>query len=105
MLLYTTSFRNTSREDFAREATLDAFGPRARWHLGEDREPQERPRPIGKVAAQVTADVGRRALAHWLDQAASANSAEEREAALKIAKEIAQLMGLDLADLFGRCAL
>ena len=99
MTFYSQTSQKSTRNTFAREATLDAFGPRARWDLGEDREPPEGPRPIGKVAAQVTADVGRRALDHWLDQAAKASSEEERKAALEIAKEIAQLMDLDLGDL------
>jgi hypothetical protein len=69
-----------------------------------DRRPEEASRPIGKVAAQVVEDVGHRALAHWLGQAAKADSNEEREAALEIAREIARLAGIRHADFIGRSA-
>ena len=104
MTPYRKTFRNATRAAFAREAAIDAFGPRARWTLSEahfeNREPHEGPRPIGKVAAEVVEDVGRRAVAHWLKEACQAED-EEREAALQIADNIRQSMGLEWVDLIG----
>jgi hypothetical protein len=37
-----------------------------------------------------------KAVRHWLNQAGRADSDEGRDAALKIADEIAQLMGVDI---------
>ena len=52
-------------------------------------------KPLGQVAATVTRDTGLQAIRHWLAQAAKADSNEEREVALVIASEIANLMGLE----------
>jgi hypothetical protein len=51
------------------------------------------------VAAEIGADVGRRALDHWLREAARTDG-EDREATLKIAREIAGMIDVDWADLF-----
>ena len=87
------------RADFAREATIAAFGGRAIQALGnpnfEDRRPDHGPRSLGKIAAKVANDTGMKAVRHWLNQAGRADSDEERQAALEIAAEIADLMGLD----------
>ncbi len=95
------------RAAFAREAAIDAFGPKAIHALGApgsaDRRPGHEARPLGKITAKVANDTGQRALRHWLNQAGRADSDEERTAALEIAGEIAGLMGLD-ADLIGRRA-
>ncbi len=95
------------RTDFAREAAIDAFGPKAIRALDEpdfeDRKPERLPRHIGQVAAKVINNTGRKALDHWLGQAARAESAEERKAALEIAGEIARLARLKV-DLPGRRA-
>ena len=115
----TTSYRRAStrpdqphpisnhRASFARECTLDAFGPWAVPALDEpgfkDRQPDHGPRPLGTIATKVTHDTGRKALHHWLAQAAQAESEKERKVALKIAGKIANLMGLD-ADLISRRA-
>ena len=99
---------NQNRAAYARQATFKAFGQRARWALDEpdfaDRAPDDAPRPIGPIAAKVVEDVGRRALAHWLNQAAKAETDEEREAALEIARNIARMAGVPHADLIGRGA-
>ncbi len=91
---------NQACATFAREAAIDAFGPRAIQALDEpgfeDRRPTHEPRPIGKIAAKVTHDTGMKAVRHWLNQAGRADSDEGRDAALKIADEIAQLMGVDI---------
>ncbi len=46
---YTKYFRNATLDAYAREATIEAFGHRARWVLDEpdfvDRLPGEMPRP------------------------------------------------------------
>ena len=84
-----------------------ALGPKAIPALDdpdfEDREPNDGPRPLGQIAGKGTQDIGVQAFRHWLVQAAQAKSDDERETALEIASEIANLMGLD-ADLIGRRA-
>ena len=91
--------RTHSRAAYARDAVFEEFSPRAARALDydgfEDRKPHEGPRHIGEVAAKVTNDTGQRALRHWLNQAGRADSDEERQAALKIASKIANLMNLD----------
>ena len=93
------------RANFARQAVRLEFrarDARAIDYAGfRDRLPHERPRHIGEVAAKVTNDTGRKALRHWLNQAGRADTDDERQAALKIASEIARLAGLD-ADQIGR---
>ncbi len=95
------------RTDFAREAAIDAFGPKAIRALDEpdfeDRKPEQLPRHLGQVAAKVINDTSQRALRHWLGQAAQADSEEEREAALRTAHKIARVAGLKV-DLPGRRA-
>ena len=75
------------RATFARQAVRLEF--RAR--------PHERLRHIGEVAAKVTRAAGQNSLRHRLNQAGQAETDEEREAALKIARNIARLAGLDAA--------
>ncbi len=88
------------RAAFARQAAIDAFGPRAARTLDgpvvEDRRPTPGPRALGRVAAKVTNNTGMHALRHWLNQAGRADSDEKREVALEIAGEIARLLGLDI---------
>ncbi len=89
------------RAAIARDAVFADFPPGAARALDQsnfvDRRPDQEPRHIGEMAANVVDDAGRRAIAHWLKKACQAKG-EEREAALEIAGEIARLMGLD-ADL------
>ena len=63
------------RTDFAREAAIDAFGPKAIRALDEpdfeDRKPEQLPRHLGQVAAKVINNTGRKALDHWLGPKAS----------------------------------
>ncbi len=98
MTFYRKTYHNTTRAAFARDAAIDAFGPKAISSLDdggfEDRRPDYGPRPLGKIAAKTTNDIGIQALRHWLNQAGQADSDEEREAALEIAAEIARLLGL-----------
>ena len=83
------------RADFARQAVRLEFGPRNARSLDqgdfEDRLPHERPRHIGQVAPKVTRQSGQNSLRHWLNQAGRADTDEEYEAALKIARNIARL--------------
>ena len=88
------------RNRFARAARNKAFRARdlslAREPGFVDRQPDQ-PVRLGDVATEVVADVGQRALRHWLNQAAQAEG-EEREVALQIAKEIAAMIGVPWTD-------
>ncbi len=88
--------------DFAREATIAAFGGRAIQALDnpnfEDRRPDHGPRSLGKIAAEVTNNTAMKAVRHWLNEAGRADTDEKRQAALEIAHEIARLAGIDLAE-------
>ena len=85
----------SSRASFAREAAIDAFGPRAVHALGEpdvdNHPPDHGPRPLGQIAATVTRDTGLQAIRHWMVQAAQAEGDDERRAALEIAREITKI--------------
>ena len=97
MASYSKTYHKATRAAFAREAAIDAFGPRAVPALDEsdfeDRRPDHGPRPLGQIAAQVTNSTGMKALRYWLNQAGRADSDEERRAALEIADKIARSMG------------
>ncbi len=90
------------RAAFARDAVFAEFRPgdaRALDHDSfTDRRPDQGPRPLGEVAAQVVNDTGEKALRHWLAQAAGADNEQDRSVALEIAHEIARLAGIDLAE-------
>ncbi len=87
------------RADFARQAVFEDFRPSNARAIDQgdfkDREPESGPRQIGQVAAKITNETGQKAVRHWLNQAARAETDEDRAVALKIADEIADLMGLD----------
>ena len=87
------------RAAFARQAVRLEFRTRDARALDQgyfvDRKPNVRPRHIGEVAAKVTRAAGQNSLRHWLNQASRADTDEEREAALAVASEIANLMGLE----------
>ncbi len=57
MSSYSKNFRNATREAFAREAALEAFGHRALWALDdagfEDRSPNETPSLAAEVLARL----------------------------------------------------
>jgi hypothetical protein len=105
MLLYTESRpgateRSTQkpsnrRDAFARGFALDAHRKSSRA-LDEpdfqDRRPDQAPRQLGEVAAEVVGDIGEAALSHWLRQAALTEG-EEHEIALQIAQKIAAMIG------------
>ena len=104
MTFYSQTSQKSTRNTFAREAALDTFGRQGRWALDEpdfqDRLPGQRPRRIGKVVD----DVGRRALRHWLTQAAEAADDNDHAAAMEVAAELARVMGLELPGLSKRRA-
>ena len=111
MLIYTHSTTQANkpashtssakhRASFARDAVFADFRPgdaRALDHDSfTDRRPDQGPRPLGKVAAQVVNDTGEKALRHWLAQAAEADNEQDRSVALEIAHEIARLAGINI---------
>ena len=70
-----------------------------------DRRPHERPRRLGEIANKIVDETGENALRRQLDEAAQAETPEERRTALAIAQKIATRMGVPLADfMFGRAA-
>ena len=92
------------RASFARDAALDAFGPKAIHDLDEpgfgDRRPDQGPRPLGNIAATLTRRSGKESVRHWMAQAAQAGGGDERRAALEIAGEIAKI-GVRLRSIQG----
>ena len=85
--------------NFAREAALDAFGPKAVHHLSGpdfvDREPDS-------ASADEVVD-GHQAVTHWLTLAVNLEG-EEAEIAHQTADELRQVLGLSWADVLGRNA-
>ncbi len=99
---YSKNYRKaTARTDFARAAVFAEFRPRdarALDHGGfQDRQSTGTPRHLGAVVGG-DVDIGQRALRHWLTQAAQFDG-QERDAALDVAREIARLIGCDIASL------
>ena len=79
--------------DFAREPDL------------VDRRPHQQPRRLGEITKQIVDETGEKSLRRWPDEAAQAETQEERRAALATAQKIAQKLGVPLADfIFGRAA-
>jgi hypothetical protein len=89
------------RSSLGRAAVFAEFRPRDARALDQvgfvDRRPCDQPVLLGEVAAEISGDVGRAALHHWLNLAAQADG-EEREAALQIAQEIVEMIGVPWAD-------
>ena len=98
---HTSSPRTRSR--YARAVVFSSFRLRDAKAIDfdgfQDRRPSDRPARLGDVAAQVADDVGRRALDHWLREAARTDG-EEHETALEIAREIAAMIDVPWAELF-----
>ena len=90
---------------FAEAACRDAFRDR---DLRFAREPEfldHPPRRLGEVITKVVAETGEKALRRWLNEAAQAESEQERRNALETAQNIAKALGVTLADfIFGRAA-
>ena len=89
------------RAGFARQAAIDAFGPKAAHCLNGssfvDRDPDEVLHDADEVIE------GREAIARWLALAMSSEG-EEAEIAYETADELRQVLGLEWADLLGRKA-
>ena len=85
-----------------RAAVFADFRPRDARALDQsdfaDRRPCDQPVLLGDVVAKVVDDVGRRALDHWLREAARTDG-EEHETALKIAREIAGMINVPWAEI------
>ena len=99
---------NTSekhRAGFARSAALTEFRARDARALDQADFVDRPPRRLGEIANKIVAETGEKALRHWLDQAAQAETQPERAAALETAGKIAKRMGVPIEDfLFGRAA-
>jgi hypothetical protein len=99
---------NTSekhRAGFARSAVLTEFRARDARALDQAGFIDRPPRRLGEITNKIVAETGEKALRHWLDQAAQAETQHERAAALETAGKIAKRMNVPLADLiFGRAA-
>ena len=85
------------RDDFARQAAIEAFGPKAVHHLTSsnfvDREPNS--------AGDDEIVNGHQAVARWLTLAANLKG-EEAEIAYQTADELRQVLGFSWADVLGR---
>ncbi len=96
MSSYSKPFRNANRAAFAREAALEAFGPRAIHHLNGD--------VFVDRAGGVDEDIdGREAIARWLAIALN-TEAEDAEVAYQTADELRRVLGLTWDDVLQRRA-
>ncbi len=99
MTFYRNTYHNATRAAFAREATIDAFGPRAIRALDE---PDFRDRkPVDELHGAAEPVDGIQAATHWLSLAASLDGAEA-ETAYQTADELRRVLGLDWADVIGQ---
>ena len=93
----------TKRAAFARAAVFSSFRARdaraINYNGFQDRRPCDEPVRLGHVVGEVVADAGRRALDHWLHEAACTDG-EERETALQIARNIAGMIDVPWDSLF-----
>ncbi len=89
------------RASFAREAAIDAFGPKAAHCLNgssfADRVPDQPLQDADEIVE------GRQAIAHWLALAMSSEG-EEAEIAYQTADELREVLGLTWDDVIGRRA-
>ena len=95
------------RASFARSAVSEEFRSRDARALDQadfqDRRPDQAPRQLGDIAADVVGNVGQAALDHWLREAARAHG-EDHEIALQIAREIAGMIGVPWCDVMSEQA-
>lgn len=103
-----SSQHNSNHRDVFAEAALgDAFRGRdlslAREPHFVDRQPHQQPKRLGDIAAEAVGDVGQAALDHSLRQAARTHG-KEREVALQIAREIADMIGVPWDEIFSDAA-
>ncbi len=96
MHIYRNSFRKATCAGFAREAALDAFGPRA-IHALDDTDSRDR-KPLDDLHDPEEAVDGREAISRWLKLAATVEG-EAAETAYETADELRQVLGLEWTDL------
>ncbi len=96
--LYSPTFRKSSRAGFAREAALDAFGPKAVHHLNG--AGFVNCRPDSAIDDEIVD--GRQAVTHWLSLAANLEDGEAAQTAFDTADELRRVLGLSWADVIGR---
>ena len=96
---YTRSAKNATHADFARQATIEAFGPQAIHNLNGppfvDREPLDELRDPDEPVD------GREVVSRWLKLAANTDG-EAAETAFETADELRRVLGLSWADLIDR---
>ncbi len=97
--LYSPTFRKASGASFAREAALDAFGPRA-IHVLDDTDFRDR-KPLDDLHDPEEAVDGREAISRWLKLAATVEG-EAAETAYETANELRRVLGLSWADVLRR---
>ena len=101
MTIYKNSPRKSSIASFARQAAIEAFGPKAVHHLIGPDFADRKPGDDLKDADEIVE--GREAIARWL-ALAMRSEREEAEVAYQTADELRQVLGLEWADLLGRKA-
>ena len=104
-----TIYKNFPRKStsFARAAVSVEFRGRDARALDQadfvDRRPDQAPRRLGDIAAEVVGNVGQAALDHWLREAARTRG-EEHQIALQIAREIAEMIGVPWVEVMSEQA-
>ena len=104
---YTKNFRNATpprtRRNYARGAVFREFRLRdakALDHDGfRDRQPSDEPVRLDHIAAKVVGNAGQAALDNWLREAARTTGPQHDEA-MRIAREIAGMIGVDWGDIY-----
>ncbi len=95
MTSYSKPYYDATRAGFAREAALDAFGPKAVHHLTSSNFVDRAPDSAGD---DEIVD-GREALARWLKLAANVEDGEAAQIAYETANELRRVLGLSWPDL------
>jgi hypothetical protein len=101
MTFYRTSPRKSTSASFARQAAIEAFGPKAVHHLIGPDFADRKPGDDLKDADEIVE--GREAIAGWLALAMSSEG-EEAEVAYQTADELRRTLRLEWGDLIGRAA-
>jgi hypothetical protein len=95
----STANLSDRRNSFARQAALDAFGPKAVHHLNGsgfvDRKPGDGLEDADEIVE------GRQAIARWLVLAMDSEG-EDAEVAYQTANELRQVLDLDWTEIIGR---
>ena len=95
----STSNLSDRRKSFARQAAIEAFGPKAAHCLNgssfADRDPDQPLQDADEIVE------GREAIARWLALAMSTEG-EEAEVAYQTADKLRQVLGLEWTEIIGR---